>query len=224
MFDYNTKQKPLTLKEYGRNVQKLVDYIKSIDDKDKRTQYAYTLVDLMQQLNTTGNNNKDQDTIQKYWDDLYIMAGFDIDIDSPYPMPEKSALGKKPERMGYHNDEVKFKHYGRNIELLLGKALEKEDQEEREAAIMYIGRLMKTFYNTWNRENINEEAIAENIAELSKGQVKVDIEKVKQNNLFDTLYRDNNPQRSSRQQQNKGGSRRGGGKNNGGSNRRRKHN
>jgi hypothetical protein len=191
MLEYNTQRPDMKLKEYGRNVQMLVKHLRTIEDKQKRNEMANTLVDLIKQL-SSGPKDYNQETMQKYWDDLYIMSDFDLDVDSPFPMPEKEVLGKKPEHIGYYTNEVKFKHYGRNVEILVEKAVEMEDKEEQEKAVMYIGRLMKTFYSTWNRENVTEEAIADNIRQLSEGKLEVDIEKVKATNGFDLIYKDNN--------------------------------
>ncbi len=118
------------------------------------------------------------------------MADFELEVDSPFPKPQAELLHKKPMRLEYSDNRIKYKHYGKNIELLVQKALELEDEKEREAAVIYIGKLMKSFYNTWNRDNIEDELILKNIKALSKGELHIDIDKVKKNNLFETLYRD----------------------------------
>lgn len=192
----------LILKEYGRNIQKLVNYVTTIDDKEKRTQYAYTLIDLMKQINPAMKEGPEY--AQKLWDDLYIMSGFNLDVDSPYPMPEKSILGKKPKRLDYQRHDIRYKHYGKNVELLVKKAISIEDPEEKEAAIVYIGKLMKTFYASWNKDVIDDSVIIDNIKTLSKGALEIDVNKVKENNLFDTSAKDRN-KRSPQQQGNGNG-------------------
>ncbi|GAB3645620.1 DUF4290 domain-containing protein [Echinicola sediminis] len=182
----NEKHKhSVILKEYGKNIQKLVDYITTVPDKAKRTEQSYTLVELMKQLNPQLKAENDQ----KLWDDLFIMSDFKLDVDSPFPMPEKELLGKKPQVVGYPEGEVKFKHYGRNIEKLIEKAIEIEDDEEQEAAIIYIGQLMRSFHSTWNRENFDDAIIIDDIKTLSKKKLHIDLEKVKENSLFETSTR-----------------------------------
>jgi hypothetical protein len=95
-FDYNTQLSPVILKEYGRNVQKLANYIITIEDREKRNKYAQLLVELMRQIHP--NMREGQDYTNKLWDDLYIVSGFNMDVDSPFPLPEKTLLGKKPKR------------------------------------------------------------------------------------------------------------------------------
>lgn len=192
MLEYNTQRPEMKLKEYGRNVQMLVKHLRTVEDKETRNKMAYTVVDLIKQL-SSGPRDQNNDNMQKYWDDLYIMSDFNLDVDSPYPMPAKEILGKKPQPVNYATGEVKFKHYGRNVELLIAKAISIEDAEEKQTAIYYIGRLMKTFYTTWNRDNVTEEAIADNITQLSEGKLTVDIEHVKATNGFDAIYKDNRP-------------------------------
>ena len=188
MIDFDEDKNPLVLREYGRNVQKLVNYVKTIEDKEKRTRFAETLVDLMKMINP---NTKDYpEYTQKVWDDLYIMAGFELEVDGPFPMPEKSILGRKPRKMEYNTHNVRFKHYGKNVELMIQKALALEDAEEREAAVIHIGKLMKTFQVAWNRDNVDDEVILQNIEQMSKGELTIGIDKVKEANLFDPLIKE----------------------------------
>lgn len=182
-FIYNTQQNDLILKEYGRNVQKLVDHIITIEDKDKRNKYAQILVELMRQIHPNMRDN--QDYSNKLWDDLYILSGFNLEVDAPYPMPEKDSLGKKPKRVAYNTNELHYKHYGRNVELLIEKAIAMENPDDKFNAIIYIGRLMKSFYGTWNKENVDDAVIVEHLREMSDNKLTITLEKVKAENLFD---------------------------------------
>ena len=204
--DYNTVRPPLILKEYGRNMQKLVEYIKTIEDKEKRSESAAVLIELMKLINP--NVKETQETAQKLWDDLVIMSDFDIDIDSPFPTPDREILFKKPQRLGYKTSEVRFKHYGRNIELLIKKAIELEDPEEKEAATIHIGRLMKSFQTAWNRENIDDKVIIKDMEYLSKNQLTIDVEKVRENNLFESLVKEPRKPKPNKNRRNNGGRRR----------------
>ena len=186
--EYNTERPHLILKEYGRNVQKLVEYIRTVPDKDKRTELAYTLIELIKQLTPT---IKDQpENPQRVWDDLYIIADFNLDINSPYPVPERDILFKKPDRVEYPQSQVRFKHYGKNIEKLVKEALKKEDPQERQDAIIYLGKLMKTFYGNWNKETLDDSVILKDIHEMSGGALDMTIEKVREDNLFEKLYKE----------------------------------
>ena len=182
MLEYNTERNDVSLKEYGRNIQKLVNHIRTIEDKEKRSEYAQTLTDLMKQINPNLKGN--QETDQKVWDDLYIISNFDLDIDAPFPMPEESAIGKKPQRVAYKNSKMRYRHYGRSVEIMIEQAIKMEDPETKESAVIHIGRLMKGFYNTWNKDDIEDEIILKQIKELSNNQLDIDIEKVKEFGLF----------------------------------------
>ena len=203
MNDYNTQRDPLILKEYGRNVQMLVDYLRSIEDADKRNASAKVLVDLMKQINPSIKEGS-EDT-QKLWDDLIIMSDFELDIDSPFPKPNRDILTKKPDRLGYKDKKIMYKHYGLNIQLLVDHAITIEDPKEKEEAVIYIGRLMKSFASIWNRDNLDDGVILHNIKELSGGKLDIDLNKVKENNLFNNLVREkpksysNNNDRDSRE-------------------------
>jgi len=188
MNEYNTQKDRLILKEYGRNVQLLVEYLKTIEDKEKRNQDAKILVDLMKQINPSIKEGNED--LQKLWDDMIIMSDFTIDIDSPFPLPQKELLYKKPDRLRYKDKGIRFKHYGMNIQLLVDYAVKLEDKEEQEAAIIYVGRLMKSFASIWNRDNLDDQVIIDNIQHLSRGELTIDIEKVKEGNLFTNLVKE----------------------------------
>lgn len=188
MIEYNTIRTGVTLKEYGRNVQDLVAHLNTIEDKEERSKKAATLVELMKQINPAMQNTPEVE--QKLWDDLHIISDFKVDIDGPFPTPNREILEKKPEKMVYSTNDITFRHFGRNIELLVDKAITLEDAEEQEAAIIHIGKLMKTFIYSYNRDNIEDEVIYKNIRKLSNNKLDIDMEKVTAGNLFEPIRKE----------------------------------
>lgn len=186
--EYNTQRPGIILKEYGRNVQKLVEYIRSIPSREKRTELAYTLIELIKQL--TPSISEQPENPQRLWDDLFIIADFELDMDHPYPVPERDILFKRPLRMNYPQSEIRFKHYGKNIEKLVREALKKDDPKDREEAIIYLGKLMKTFYGNWNKETLDDSVILKDIQEMSGGALSMNLDKVREDNLFEKLYKE----------------------------------
>jgi len=183
--EYNTERNHIKLREYGRNVQNLVAHIKNTEDKEQRDKYASTLVELMKSINPEFSKDASEYT-QKVWDDLFIISEFDLDVKSPFPIPESTILDRKPDRVKYQLNRIKFKHYGKNVEQLIKDAIAMEDPAEKEGAVVAIGKLMKSFFQTWNKENIEDEQVLKNIKYLSENQLSIDIEKVKEFNLFDS--------------------------------------
>lgn len=188
ILEYNSQRALIILKEYGRNVQNLVDYIRNIPDKEKRTELAYTLIELIKQLNPTVRESVENP--QRLWDDLFIIADFNLDVNNPFNPPEKDILSKKPMQVPYPQSEVRFKHYGKNIERLVKEALKKEDPQEREDAVIYLGKLMKTFYGNWNKEILDDSVILKDIQLMSGGKLSMNLDKVREDNLFEKLYRE----------------------------------
>lgn len=178
------------MKEYGSNVQKLADHIVRIEDKAKRTLYAHILVELMRQIHPNMRDN--QDYTNKLWDDLYIISGFELDVDSPFPPPSKEALGKKPLRVDYNQQNLQFRHYGRNIDLLLEKASQTENPEDRLAFVSYIFRLMRSFFNTWNKDNPEDNVLLAQLEQLSKGRLKEEIDYIRKSGPIDAAPKDRN--------------------------------
>jgi hypothetical protein len=178
------------LKEYGSNVQKLADHIVKMEDKAKRNLYAHILIELMRQIHPNMRDN--QDYTNKLWDDLYIISGFELDVDSPFPPPSKEALGKKPLKVGYNQQNLTYRHYGRNIELLLEKAVQTENKEDRLAFVSYIFRLMRSFFNAWNKDNPEDHVLLGQLEQLSKGALTEEIDYIRQNGPVDAAPKDRN--------------------------------
>lgn len=184
--EYNSQRPHITLKEYGRNVQKIVAHIRTVPDKDKRTEMAYTLIELIKQLNPTVRESVENP--QRLWDDLMIIADFDLDVNNPFSPPDKDILSKRPMLVPYPQSNVRYKHYGKNIERLVKEAMKQEDPQERENLVIYLGKLMKTFYGNWNKEILDDSVILRDIQLMSGGKLTMSLDKVREENLFEKLY------------------------------------
>jgi hypothetical protein len=170
-YDYNTQRKKMALPEYGRNVQKMVDHIKTIEDRDERNRAAKTIISIMGNLNP--HLRDVGDFKHKLWDHLSLIANFELDIDSPYPVPEPSKFVEKPQQVPYRQGEIKYLHYGRIIELMIDAASEMEDGDEKEYFTTLIVNQMKKSYITWNRAQVADEVIIGNMKLLSRGRLKM---------------------------------------------------
>lgn len=206
--EYNTEREHIKLREYGRNIQNLVNHVKAEEDKEKRNKYATLLVELMKAVNPEFSKDANEYT-QKVWDDLFIVSEFDLDVESPFPIPESTILDRKPDKVQYQFNRIKFRHYGRNMEILIANAIALEDPKEKEGAIIAIGTLMKSFYQTWNKESIEDEIVIKNLRQLSDNKLDIDLAKVKEYGLFDsekpTRSYDNNNRNNNRNRNNNGG-------------------
>ncbi|MGE5419428.1 MAG: DUF4290 domain-containing protein [Chloroflexota bacterium] len=170
-YDYNTQRKRMALPEYGRNVQKMVDHIKTIKDRDERNRAARTIISIMGNLNPQIRDVGD--FRHKLWDHLALIADFELDIDSPYVIPEPEKFVEKPKQVPYHQGSIHFLHYGRIIELMIDAASQMEDGEEKEYLTNLIVNQMKKSYITWNRSQVADEVIIENLRQLSDGKLKM---------------------------------------------------
>lgn len=177
--DYNTSRKKLLLAEYGRNVQNMVDYALTIEDREKRNRVAKTIVQVMAQLNPGVTENVDY--WQKLWDQLFIISDFKLDIDSPYPKPTEEVLNLKSEKLSYRDKNFKYGHYGKNIEKIIQKAAEIEDGAEKAVFVEAIANHLKKTYLTWNRDSVSDELIYEHLDKLSAGKLKLSDETQLQN-------------------------------------------
>lgn len=171
-FDYNTTRSDLILAEYGRNVQNMVKYIITLPTKEERNKYAQAVIDLMGFLNP--HLRDVADFKHKLWDHLHIISDFKIDVDSPYPKPLPEAARFKPGHIGYPQQKIKYKHYGKTVEKLIEKTIEEEDETRKAQMIQGVANFMKMAYVQWNKDNVADETILKNLSELSGGQLQLD--------------------------------------------------
>jgi hypothetical protein len=172
---YKVSETPLALREYGRNVQEMINYAKTIEDRDRRSDVAAEIVRIMHALNPAPKDT--EDFRRKMWDHLFFMADYELDIDAPYPIPEPGQVLARPkEPLAYYRGRPRYRQYGRGIELMLEKAAEMENPEKKEAYINLIANTMAQFLRNINRYDTPAEVIAEQMQELSKGKIKVKAE------------------------------------------------
>ena len=166
-FDYNSTRGKLILSEYGRNVQNMVAYICTLPTKEERNRYAQVVIDLMGFLNP--HLRDVADFKHKLWDHLHIISDFKIDVDSPYPPPVPGAIRKKPETLAYPQHRIRYKHYGKTVEKMISKALELEDDAQKEQMTQSIANFMKMAYVTWNKDSVADDKIIDDLKEFSNG-------------------------------------------------------
>lgn len=167
--EYNSQREKLLLPEYGRNIQKMIQYAVEIEDREERNRAARTIVQVMAQ--TIPNSKELEDYTHKLWDHLYIISDYKLDVDSPYPMPDPEKKDQRPDRLLYPSKAIRYRHYGKNIEYFIEKAREMEDPEMKDRFIEVLANLMKRSYLNWNRDSVNDELIKDHLLELSAGDL-----------------------------------------------------
>jgi hypothetical protein len=171
-FDYNTTRKKLILSEYGRNVQNIVDYICTLPTKEERNKYAKVVIDMMGFLNP--HLRDVADFKHKLWDHLHIISDFKIEVDSPYPKPSKDAIHIKPAPLKYPHQNIRRRHYGKTIELMIERAIALDDDMRKQHMIQGIINFMKNAYVIWNKESVTEDIIISDLQELSGGKLTLE--------------------------------------------------
>jgi len=186
---YNTKLPKLALPEYGRNIQNMVDYCVSIQDKDERKRCANTIINIMGNMFPHLRDVNDFKHI--LWDHLAIMADFKLDIEYPYEILKKEDLYIKPPRLPYNDGQIVYKHYGKNLEDMIRKATQYEEGEERDHLINLLANHMKKSFLTWNKEVVDDRKIFTDLNVLSKGSIVLDEESHKLTESKDILMKKN---------------------------------
>ena len=168
---YNTEREKLRMPEYGRNVLEMVERLKGIEDRQKRSEQAKAVVKSMEILNPQVHTQENYE--QKLWDHLYLIAGPDLDIDSPFPAPVIEELNSRPMVIPLKNKPVKATHYGRNIESIIDLIAEEPEGEVKTAMIRSLAIYMRQQYLIWNKDSVADSTIFKDIEKLSDGRITV---------------------------------------------------
>lgn len=168
--EYNTTRNHLIIREYGRHIQKMVEYLLTLEDREKRQKNAYALIELMGFLNPHLKNV--EDFRHKLWDHLFLISDFKLDVESPYPIPTRETLKARPERLPYPKRYPKYNHLGKNIEIVIDKALQEEDSEKRQGFANAIAYYMKLTYSNWHKELVHDDNIQTELNAITQGELE----------------------------------------------------
>lgn len=184
--EYNSDRDLLEIPEYGRNVQKLIKYAKTIEEDGMRQAFVEKVVNLMMQLHPQNRNVEDYR--EKLWSHVFQIAGYDLKVLPPSgEVPKPEARVKRPEAIGYPKKEARFRHYGSNVQQLIQKAVAMEDGAIKDGFVEVIGSYMKLAYRTWNKDHyVSDEIIKNDLIALSKGKLAL-----KEHTILDNLANSN---------------------------------
>lgn len=172
MLTYNTGKPRLILPEYGRNIQQMVDHCLTIEDRDERTRCAHTIVAAM--LKLFPKIKEQENYQQKLWDHLAIMSGFRLDIDAPVEMISSDPHDSKPERVPYSGHHIRFRHYGKDIELMIARIIAMPEGSERDELTLLVANHMKKLLLTVSKDGVEDEKIFRDLADYSHGEIRLD--------------------------------------------------
>lgn len=168
--EYNATRELLTMREYGRHVQKMVDYVLTVENKDERQRNAEAIIELMGFLNPQLKAMEDYQ--QKLWDHLFVISDFKLDVDSPYGKPEKETYHSAPAPLGYPKRKPKYNHLGKNLELVVNKAMAEENPEKKSGFAHIIAYYMKLAYSNWHKELVHDDAIRQELNTITNGELE----------------------------------------------------
>jgi len=169
--EYNTDRPHLIIPEYGRHIQKMVDYAVSLEDKEARNKAAQSIIAVMGNLNP---HLRDVPDFQHMlWDQLFIISDFKLDVDSPYPLPDKEELNQHPEPLQYPQNHPKYRFYGNNIKRMIDVANKWEDGPKKDGLVLTIANHMKKSFLNWNKDTVEDEVIFDHLFELSGGKINL---------------------------------------------------
>lgn len=168
--EYNTTRNYLVMREYGRHIQKMIEYLVSLEDDEKRQRNAQAVIELMGFLNPHLKNV--EDFRHKLWDHLFLVSDFKLEVASPYPIPTRETLKAKPKPLRYPKRYPKHSHLGKNLELVINKALNEENPDKRNGFANAVAYYMKLAYNNWHKETVHDDAIQSELTNITGGQLE----------------------------------------------------
>lgn len=193
--NYNFERKKLLMPEYGRHIQEMVDYLRTIEERQERNTQTRAVIAAMGNLNPILRDTPEY--THKLWDHLFIMADFQLDVDSPYPIPTSAALYPQPHPLMYPRRRIERKHYGANIQRIIRSLEKQSDSPAAKEAINNIARYMRAKSFEYNQEHPNNETIIKDIKNMSENGINIDEESI--NNLKND-YKQLNSGRQKKQQ------------------------
>ena len=168
---YNTEKEQIVISEYGRCIQEMIKKLPEIEDREQRTEAAKYIISVMVQMNPQIKESSDYE--HKLWDHLYIISGYDLEVDSPYAPPTIEAQRSKPQHIGYQNNNIKYGHYGQYLIKMIEAASEEENDEVREALAYSLANQMKRNYLEWNKSVVNDQVIIDDLKTISGGRLVI---------------------------------------------------
>ena len=169
--EYNTVREDLIIPEYGRHIQKMINYASSRESKEERNKLANSIISVMGNLQP---HLRDVSDFQhKLWDQLFIMSDFKLDADSPFEKPSKEVLNAKPEPLSYPQNFPKYRFYGNNIKIMIDEAVKWDDGEMKEALVLTIANHMKKCFLNWNKDSVKDQVIFDHLYELSDSKIDI---------------------------------------------------
>ncbi|MBQ8949099.1 MAG: DUF4290 domain-containing protein [Prevotella sp.] len=175
--DYNTHRDQLLMPEYGREIQKMVDYAVSLTDKSKRQNCAQEIIRMMETKVPELHDNADFE--QTLWDHLYLMSHKQLDIDWPFDVTAAEKLQEKPKAIPLPQEAIGLRHYGKLLEQLFEKLKSMPEGEERDALVYYTANQMKRNLTTWGHGSMSDEKVADDLARYTDGIIQLDLSKIK---------------------------------------------
>ncbi len=169
--EYNTQRKKIQITDYGRNIYKLIEKAKAIENRERRNTMTNTIINVMAQVNPQVKN--DVEYKHKLWDHLMLMSNYELDVDCPYPISRENNIDFTPTPLKYQNHRIQYRHYGKVLEDLIEKIADYPEGEEKETLIELVAHQMKKSYLTWNRDTVNDELIFEQFEQLTNGKLKL---------------------------------------------------
>jgi hypothetical protein len=167
--EYNTTRNELAMREYGRHIQKMIEHLLTIEDPERRQRNAQAVIELMGFLNPHLKNV--EDFRHKLWDHLFLISNFKLEVKSPYPIPTKETLKGKPKPLHYPKRYPKHSHLGKNLEVVINKALKEDNPDKRLGFANAIAYYMKLAYNNWHKEIVHDDAIQSELTGITDGQL-----------------------------------------------------
>ena len=181
--EYNTVREDLIIPEYGRHIQKMINYASTRETKEERNKLANAIISVMGNLQPHLRDVADFQ--HKLWDQLFIMSDFKLDADSPFEKPSKEILNAKPEPLSYPQNFPKYRFYGNNIKIMIDEAVKWDSGEMKDALVLTIANHMKKCFLNWNKDSVKDQVIFDHLYELS--DTKIDIRDSKEELLDSAL-------------------------------------
>lgn len=174
---YNTQRDKLKMPEYGRTIQAMIQHACQLEDRAMRQRCANAIVEVMAGMQP--EMTRQANFKNKLWDHIAYLSDYKLDIDYPVQITRLDTASTKPSPLTYPKRAIRNRHYGNIIEQFLAYMATLPEGEECTQLLHVMANKMKQSLYEWNRDAMDEEKVATDIARYTDSRVCLDVSKFK---------------------------------------------
>lgn len=182
MIEYNTSLPKLEMREYGRNIQNLINYCSKIEDREERNSCANAIAEIM--LQQFPELKDEEENNRKVWEHINMISGYKLDIDYPCEVMKEGEARPIPEKIPYSKKSDKYRVYGSNLVRMIKEISLMDGGIEKDKIIFLVANQMKKLLVSVNADSVTDQKVFNDIREITGGSIDINPESYRLNDYI----------------------------------------